>query len=81
MQDDSLAKIEAIRLQAYHDIKALGFNDDEVSVDVSLFSMSILHVARQSGWHDFSNWYESPIKAEGGEITVYCEWITGKDIQ
>ena len=83
-QDNLLAKIEAIRLKARQDILALGFDENEVSVDVSLFSlalgvpegadgMAIFHLAKELGWKTRHSWYEPPVLTEGGDITIYYE--------
>lgn len=71
-----LARVEAIRLRARKDILALGFAENEASVDVSLFGfddMGIFHLAKELGWKATQSWYEPPVKTEGGEITIYYE--------
>lgn len=75
-QDNLLAKVEAIRLKARQEILALGFDADEVAMDVSLFSldgMAIFHLAQELGWKGTQSWYEPPTKIEGGDITIYYE--------
>lgn len=75
-QDNLLAKVEAIRLKARQEILTLGFDADEVAMDVSLFSldgMAIFHLAQELGWKATQSWYEPPTKTEGGDITIYYE--------
>jgi len=75
-QDNLLAKVEAIRLKARQDILALGFDESETSVDVSLQSldgMAIFHLAIELGWKAGLYWYEPPVPTEGGDITIYYE--------
>jgi hypothetical protein len=75
-QDNLLAKVEAIRLKAHKDILALGFDENEAKVDVSLIgldSMAIFHLAKELGWKATQSWYEPPAPTEGGEITIYYE--------
>lgn len=75
-QDNILAKIEAIRLKAYREILALGFDFPEIGVDVSIMpvdSDSIYHLAASLGWIAKHSWYKPVCPSETGEITIYYE--------
>lgn len=75
-QDNTLAKIEAIRLKAYQEIMALGFDFPEIQVDVSIMPVdddSIYRLAASLGWITRHSWYEPICKTDGGEITIYYE--------
>ena len=75
-QDNLLAKVEAIRLRARAELWALGLDENEVSVDVSIIpndSMTIFHLAKELGWKSRQHWYEPPVPTEGGDITIYYE--------
>lgn len=75
-QDNLLAKVEAIRLKAYRELLALGFDDNEAHLDVSIIphdSMELFHLAKGLGWKSRQSWYEPPAPTEGGDITIYYE--------
>lgn len=74
-QDNPLAKVEAIRLRAWRDIVALGFEAEEIQVGVDIFpqEMELFHLAGSLGWKAVHSWFEPPCKVDGGEITVYYE--------
>ncbi len=75
-QDNLLAKVEAIRLQARASIWALGLDPDEFAVDVSIIpadSNELFHLAKELGWQSRQHWYEPPAPTEGGDITIYYE--------
>lgn len=75
-QDNLLAKVEAIRLRAYQEILALGFEDEEITVDISLSpeEMTIFQLAKELKWHVSKNgWYEPACETNGGSITIYFE--------
>lgn len=75
-QENLLAKVEAIRLKAYRELLALGFDEDEVHSDVSIIpndSMELFHLAKELGWRSRLSWYEPPAPTEGGDITIYYE--------
>lgn len=78
-QDNLLAKVEAIRLRAYQEIIALGFEDPEIQVDVSVIPTEdtrIFSLAAELGWVTRHSWYEPACKTDGGEITIYYETET-----
>lgn len=75
-QDNTLAKVEAIRLQAYRALLALGFEDEEISVDVSIIpeDMPLFRLAKELKWHcNKHGWYEPACETDGGSITIYFE--------
>lgn len=76
-QDNILAKVEAIRLQAYKALLALGFEDEEISVDVALVpqdTQPLFRLAQELKWHVSKHgWYEPACETDGGSITIYFE--------
>ena len=75
-QDNLLAKVEAVRLKARQELLTLGFDENEISVDVSITpndSMALFHLAKELEWKSLHHWYEPPAPTEGGDITIYYE--------
>lgn len=73
-KDNILAKAEAIRLRTYRELLDLGFDHEEIHIDVSIIAKdnTLLHLAKELGWKTRHHWYEPHI-SEGGDITIYYE--------
>lgn len=73
---DRMAQVEAIRQHALAQILALGFDKEEVQVDIGISpadSDSLYKLAQALGWQPTHNWYESPEATECGNVTLYFE--------